>query len=97
MASVLDGITVLDLSQGISGPIAGMLLSDHGASVTKIEPPGGDRFRSLPGSNAWLRGRRSVELDLAKTEDRTIFHGLVRSSDVVLEPATTCAASFTRP
>ncbi len=70
MTSVLDGIRVLDLSQGISGPIAGMLLSDHGAAITKVEPPGGDRFRSLPGSNAWLRGRRSIELDLAKPDDR---------------------------
>jgi crotonobetainyl-CoA:carnitine CoA-transferase CaiB-like acyl-CoA transferase len=85
MASVLAGITVLDLSQGISGPIAGMLLSDHGASVTKVEPPGGDRFRALAGSNAWLRGRRSVELDLAKSDDRATFHALVRSADVVLE------------
>ena len=50
MTSVLDGIRVLDLSQGIAGPIAGMLLADHGAAVTKIEPPGGDRFRALPGS-----------------------------------------------
>jgi crotonobetainyl-CoA:carnitine CoA-transferase CaiB-like acyl-CoA transferase len=93
MPSVLDGITVLDLSQGISGPITGMLLSDHGASVIKIEPPGGDRFRALPGSNAWLRGRRSVELDLAKSDDRAAFHGLVRSSDVVLESFAPGAAA----
>ncbi|MCU1375100.1 MAG: CoA transferase, partial [Actinomycetia bacterium] len=85
MTSVLHGIRVLDLSQGIAGPIAGMLLSDHGAEVIKVEPPGGDRFRSLPGANAWLRGRRSVELDLAAVEDRTTFHDLVRSADVVLE------------
>jgi crotonobetainyl-CoA:carnitine CoA-transferase CaiB-like acyl-CoA transferase len=85
MTSVLAGIRVLDLSQGISGPIAGMLLSDHGAAVTKIEPPGGDRFRALPGASTWLRGRRSLELDLSKPDDRSIFHDLVRSSDVVLE------------
>jgi crotonobetainyl-CoA:carnitine CoA-transferase CaiB-like acyl-CoA transferase len=85
MTSVLEGIRVLDLSQGIAGPIAGMLLADHGAAVTKIEPPGGDRFRALPGSNVWLRGRRSVELDLTKAEDRAVCHGLVRSADVVLE------------
>jgi crotonobetainyl-CoA:carnitine CoA-transferase CaiB-like acyl-CoA transferase len=85
MTSVLAGIRVLDLSQGISGPIAGMLLSDHGAAVTKIEPPGGDRFRALAGARTWLRGRRSLELDLSKTDDRSTFHSLVRSSDVVLE------------
>jgi crotonobetainyl-CoA:carnitine CoA-transferase CaiB-like acyl-CoA transferase len=85
MTSVLAGVRVLDLSQGISGPITGMLLSDHGAAVTKIEPPGGDRFRALPGASTWLRGRRSLELDLAKPDDRAVFHSLVRSSDVVLE------------
>jgi crotonobetainyl-CoA:carnitine CoA-transferase CaiB-like acyl-CoA transferase len=88
MTSVLDGISVLDLSQGISGPIAGMLLSDHGAAITKVEAPGGDRFRALPGSNAWLRGRRSIELDLGKPDDRATFHALVGSADVVLESFT---------
>jgi crotonobetainyl-CoA:carnitine CoA-transferase CaiB-like acyl-CoA transferase len=90
--SVLAGVRVLDLSQGISGPITGMLLSDHGAAVTKIEPPGGDRFRALPGANTWLRGRRSLELDLSKAGDRTTFHDLVRSSDVVLESFDPVAA-----
>ena len=64
MASVLDGVRVLDLSWGIAGPVAGMLLSDHGADVVKIEPPGGDPFRGMPGYDTWLRGRRSIELDL---------------------------------
>ena len=69
MAGVLEGIRVLDLSEGIAGPMATMLLSDHGAEVTKIERPGGDPFRSQPGYrgilikllNGWrpgvLRGR----------------------------------------
>ncbi len=64
MTSVLDGVRVLDLSWGIAGPVAGMLLADHGADVVKIEPPGGDPFRGTPGYDAWLRGRRSIELDL---------------------------------
>jgi crotonobetainyl-CoA:carnitine CoA-transferase CaiB-like acyl-CoA transferase len=62
-----------------------MLLSDHGAAVTKIEQPGGDRFRAIPGSATWLRGRRSLELDLSKPDDRGAFYALVRSTDVVLE------------
>ncbi len=62
MASVLDGIRVLDLSGGVAGPITGMLLADHGADVVKIEPPGGDPFRGSAGYDVWLRGRRSAEL-----------------------------------
>ena len=85
MASVLDGIRVLDLSWGVAGPVAGMLLSDHGADVVKVEPPGGDPWRDTPGYAAWLRGRRSIELDLRDPSDRDAFHALARGADVVLE------------
>jgi crotonobetainyl-CoA:carnitine CoA-transferase CaiB-like acyl-CoA transferase len=82
---VLDGIRVLDLSWGVAGPITGMLLSDNGADVVKVEPPGGDPFRSSPGYAAWLRGRRSAELDLTGDADRDTFLDLARSADIVLE------------
>jgi crotonobetainyl-CoA:carnitine CoA-transferase CaiB-like acyl-CoA transferase len=70
MTSVLNGIRVVDLSWGVAGPVAGMLLSDHGADVVKVEPPGGDPFRGTPGYEVWLRGRRSVVLDLRETAGR---------------------------
>ena len=92
MTSVLDGIRVLDLSRGVAGPITGMLLSDNGADVVKVEAPGGDPFRSSPGYAAWLRGRRSAELDLTVGTDRDTFLDLARSADIVLEsfaPGTT--------
>ena len=60
---VLDGLKVLDLSWGISGPVAGMLLADHGASVTKIEPPDGDPLPGISGYPVWNRGKRSAVLD----------------------------------
>src|SRR3954469_2772106 len=85
MTSVLDGIRVLDLSSGIAGPVAGMLLSDHGADVVKIEPPGGDPWRGTPGYDVWLRGRRSAELDLGTDADRDVFYALADAADVVLE------------
>src|SRR4051812_49370027 len=101
MASVLEGVKVVDLSSGIAGPVAGMLLAGHGADGVKAEPPGGDPRpgsaggdpgRGSAGYAAWLRGRRSAELDLNDAGDRATFLTLVSDADVVLEsfaPGTT--------
>ena len=64
MPPPLNDLRVLDLSIGPVGGMATMMLADFGADVVKIEPPGGDPFRSLANSPLWLRGKRSVELDL---------------------------------
>lgn len=45
----LAGITVLDLSWGIAGPMTSMLLADSGADVTHIESPYGDPVRDDVG------------------------------------------------
>jgi crotonobetainyl-CoA:carnitine CoA-transferase CaiB-like acyl-CoA transferase len=85
MTGVLDGVVVLDLSQGIAGPIAGMLLADHGARVTKIEPPGGDPSRALSGARVWHRGKRSACFDLDDAHDREDVLALAARADVLLE------------
>ena len=85
MTGVLDGIRVLDLSWGIAGPMTTMLLADHGAAVTKIEPPGGDPFRVQLGYHVWQRGKRSAVLDLHAAEDRESFLSLARHADVLVE------------
>lgn len=82
---VLEGIKVLDLSWGISGPMTTMLLADQGAAVTKIEPPGGDPFRTQSGYKAWNRGKRSAVLNLKTEADRAVFLKLVRAADVLVE------------
>jgi crotonobetainyl-CoA:carnitine CoA-transferase CaiB-like acyl-CoA transferase len=89
MASALSGLRVLDLSWGISGPMATMLLADHGAEVVKIEPPGGDPFRksgrSELGYKTWQRGKRSAILDLKDPADLAVFKTLATHADILVE------------
>jgi crotonobetainyl-CoA:carnitine CoA-transferase CaiB-like acyl-CoA transferase len=80
----LDGIRILDTSTGPTGGLATMVLADFGADVVKIEPPGGDRFRSMPSSPLWLRGKKSVVLDFHVEADRMRLHDFVRRADVVV-------------
>jgi crotonobetainyl-CoA:carnitine CoA-transferase CaiB-like acyl-CoA transferase len=85
MSGVLDGIRVLDLSWGIAGPMATMLLSDHGAQVTRIERPDGDPFADQLGYRVWQRGKRSAVLDLKSAHDLDTFLALAKGADVVVE------------
>ncbi len=84
-AGPLAGVRVLDLSWGIAGPVGVMLLADMGADVVKIEPPGGDPFRSQPAYHVWNRSRRSVVVDLKSDEGREVFLRLCDRADVVVE------------
>ena len=81
---VLSGLRVVDFSSGPAGGLATTVLADFGADVIKVEPPAGDRFRSTPSSPFWLRGKRSVVLDLTTESDRGQARELVASADVVV-------------
>ena len=91
MPGVLEDLEVLDLSWGAAGPIAAMLLADHGAHVTRIERPKGDPIGSS-ASRVWNRGKRSAVLDLHDDADRDVFRHLADRADVLIEsfsPGTT--------
>ncbi|MBM3568515.1 MAG: CoA transferase, partial [Alphaproteobacteria bacterium] len=87
------GLKVLDLSQGIAGPQAGMMLAQAGADVAKIEPPEGDWGRRIGKrfgehcavSLAMNRGKRSLAVDMKSAEGRALVRRLARSSDVLIE------------
>jgi crotonobetainyl-CoA:carnitine CoA-transferase CaiB-like acyl-CoA transferase len=86
MTGVLGGIRVVDLSTGIAGPIATMLLADNGADVVKVEPPGGDPTRvTESGARVWARGKRSIELDIEHAAQRATLLDLIDRADVLVE------------
>ena len=85
MAQVFEGITVLDFSRGRPGAVATMIMSDFGADVIKVEPPGGDPFRRWPGALQWDRGKKSVILDLRSGDGRRDAQRLAGQADVVVE------------
>ncbi len=86
----LDGLRVIELSHMVMGPVCGMILADLGAEVIKVEPPGGDKTRSLPGSGAGFfacfnRNKKSVVLNLSDPHDRESLLRLIDSADIFNE------------
>ncbi|MDQ2876755.1 MAG: CoA transferase, partial [Actinomycetota bacterium] len=82
--TALDGIRVVDLTAGLAGPIAGMLLADLGADVIKIYPPGGGPSPDVPGRHMWDRGKRSAVADPADPADLAALDDLIGRADIVL-------------
>jgi crotonobetainyl-CoA:carnitine CoA-transferase CaiB-like acyl-CoA transferase len=84
MPAALDGIRVIDLSTGVAGPMAAMLLADFGADVVKVERPGGDPSRSRPGFAMWNRNKRGVVIDLEQESGRRRLAELLDASDICI-------------
>ncbi|MFT5033342.1 MAG: crotonobetainyl-CoA:carnitine CoA-transferase CaiB-like acyl-CoA transferase [Bacteroidia bacterium] len=85
MKAALEGLRVLDLSTGIAGPMTGMVLSDNGANVIKIESPEGDPHWDKLGYRAWQRGKRNAVYDMKNQKQRLEFLDLVKTADILLE------------
>jgi formyl-CoA transferase len=86
----LAGVRVVEMTHMVMGPTCGMILAQLGAEVIKVEPPVGDKTRSLGGMGTsffplFNRGKRSVVLDFTKPEDRETMDRLLASADVFLE------------
>jgi crotonobetainyl-CoA:carnitine CoA-transferase CaiB-like acyl-CoA transferase len=86
----LEGIRVVEFTHMVMGPTCGMILADLGAEVIKIEPPGGDKTRSLPGLGigffrSFNRNKKSVVLDINSPAGLATATELIGQSDVMLE------------
>jgi formyl-CoA transferase len=90
----LAGVKVIELGQLIAGPFCAKTLGDFGADVIKVEPPRqGDPLRKWrlmkDGTSVWWqvqsRNKRSVTLDLRKTEAQALVRRLAADADVLIE------------
>jgi crotonobetainyl-CoA:carnitine CoA-transferase CaiB-like acyl-CoA transferase len=92
---IFDGLKVIDCASFIAGPAAATVMSDFGAEVVKIEPPGaGDPYRRRaipvperplnPGFILDARNKKSLALDLRADAGRAVLYRLVRDADVFI-------------
>ncbi len=93
MGGALEGIRVLELARYQAGPRGGMILSDLGAEVIKIEKLGGEETRKsepmVRGQSVYFtvynRGKKSLCLDMRTERGKEIFAALVPTADIVLQ------------
>src|SRR5712691_769568 len=95
--NVFSGLKVLDMASFIAGPAATTVLSDFGADVIKVEPPGmGDPYRffyktppnpTAHENYAWHltnRNKRGIAVDLKSPRAKDIVERLVKWADVLV-------------
>ncbi len=86
----LSGLRVVEFTHMVMGPVVGLILADLGADVIKIEPPGGDKTRRLPGSGAgyfpmYNRNKRSLCIDTKTPAGLALARRLCGRADIVIE------------
>jgi len=97
VSAKLEGVRILDISRVLAGPYCTMTLSDMGAEVIKIEPPGGDETRTWPpfypnGESGYYlalnRNKKGMVLDLKHPEGKRVLFDMAKKSDVMIENFT---------
>jgi len=86
----LAGIRVIEFSHMVMGPTCGMILADLGAEVIKVEPPSGDKTRTMSGVGlgffrTFNRNKKSVVLDIQTPQGLATARELIGDCDVMLE------------
>ena len=92
MATLLDGIRVVELTEALAGPYCAMMLGDFGADVIKVERPGvGDQSRTwgppfVATESAYFlatnRNKRSITLDYDQPQGGEILRRLLARADI---------------
>lgn len=95
---ILDDVVIVELAQGVAGPLAGKLLSNWGAQVIKVEPPQGDYSRRMgpfpddvpdPDASGWFldlnTAKKGITLDVHTSTGQQILKRLLSDADVLIE------------
>ena len=86
----LAGLRVLEFTHAVLGPSCGLILSDLGAEVIRVEPPDGDPTRKLKGFGMgyfpfFNRNKKSIAVNLKDERGLKVIHKLLDSTDVLIE------------
>jgi crotonobetainyl-CoA:carnitine CoA-transferase CaiB-like acyl-CoA transferase len=102
VASTLEAIRVVELSEALAGPYCAMLLGDMGADVIKVERPGtGDQTRGwgppfVGTESAYFlgvnRNKRSITLNYDDARDSALLHQLMATADVLVSNQASLAS-----
>lgn len=97
MSALLEGLRIVEVASFVFAPAAGTILSDFGAEVIHVEPPGaGDPYRQLSKMQplpkcdenyCWIldsRNKKSIVLDLKRSEGHEVLCDILATSDVVI-------------
>ncbi len=89
--NMLEGLRILEIAEGVAGPMCGKVFVDLGASVTRVEPPAGDWILRLADSGAphaiyeqLNAGKTTLTLDLATPEGQAHIAELAHEADVIV-------------
>ena len=99
MTAPLEGIRVLEVASWLAAPCCAALLADMGATVIKVEPPGGETYRRMydalmgdgsvhPSYQFDNRGKRGICINLEDPAGIDVVHQLVRESDIFITNLT---------
>ncbi len=99
MTAPLAGIRVLEVASWLAAPSCAALMADMGATVIKVEPPGGETYRRMfeallgedfvhPSYQFDNRGKRGICVNLEAAEGQALVHTLARQADVFITNLT---------
>lgn len=89
---LMDGVSIIDITDGLAGPLATQVMADCGADIVRVDRPGASRS---PAELVRLRGRRSIVVSCDTAEGEAFVSSLVARSDVLItEPGIDGARRF---